>query len=91
MTRRYEQSQEGRIEELSGKIGGRFKLTSLLQKQMREYVRGGRAFMPSVRNTHELVDYVVRIVTALLVCADALEGIHQKLNICIVKEGFSLC
>lgn len=54
-----ERSQEGRVEELSAQVGGRFKLTALIQKQMREYVRGGGAFMPSVRNVHELVNYIL--------------------------------
>ena len=32
-----EKSQEGRVEELSKKTGGRFRFTSLVQKQMRDY------------------------------------------------------
>jgi hypothetical protein len=54
-----DESQEGRVEALSEKLGGRFKLTTLLQKQMREYALGGGAFMPSVRNTDELVDLIL--------------------------------
>jgi len=54
-----QQSQEGRVEELSKKAGGRFKLTALIQKQMREYVRGGGTFMPGVKNTHDLVNYIL--------------------------------
>ena len=53
------QSQEGRVEELSKQVGGRFKLTTLLQKQARDYYVGGRAFMPSVRNLDELFDYIL--------------------------------
>ena len=55
-------SQEGRVEDIGRELGGRFKLTSLLQKQLREYVKGGRAFMPSVRNTHDLVSYILDLV-----------------------------
>jgi len=54
-----DRSMEGRVEEVSKQVGGRFKLTALIQKQIKEYVKGGRAFMPSVRNTHELVNYVL--------------------------------
>jgi DNA-directed RNA polymerase subunit K/omega len=50
---------EGRVEELSKLVGGRFKLTTLVQKQAREYIRGGRAFMPSVRNMDELFEYIL--------------------------------
>jgi hypothetical protein len=49
-----EKSEEGRVEELSRKVGGRFKLTAMVQKQAEEYYRGGRAFMPTVRNLDEL-------------------------------------
>jgi hypothetical protein len=59
MPERKDESQEGRVEALSRKLGGRFKLTTLLQKQMRDYVQGGGAFMPSVRNTDELVDLIL--------------------------------
>lgn len=52
-------TEEGRIDELSKKVGGRFRLTSLVQKQAREYVRGGGAFMPRVRNMHELFRYIL--------------------------------
>ena len=52
-------SQEQRVEELSKKVGGRFKLTSLVQKQMREYHLAGRAFMPDVRNINELFEYIL--------------------------------
>ena len=50
---------EDRVENLSKKVGGRFKLTSLLQKQARDYYAGGRAFMPSVRNLDELFNYIL--------------------------------
>ncbi len=52
-------TEEGRIEELSKKVGGRFRLTALVQKQAREYVRGGGAFMPRVRNLDELFRYIL--------------------------------
>ncbi len=52
-------SEEGRVERLSRQVGGRFKLTTLIQKQAREYYRGGRAFMPSVRNFDELFNYIL--------------------------------
>ncbi len=52
-------SQEGRVEELSEKAGGRFKLTTLIQKQMRDYVRAGRTFMPDVKNVNELFNYIL--------------------------------
>jgi len=54
-----ERSEEGRVEELSRRLGGRFKLTALIQKQAREYYRGGRAFMPNVRNLDELFNYIL--------------------------------
>lgn len=50
---------EDRVESLSKKVGGRFKLTSLVQKQARDYYAGGRAFMPSVRNLDELFNYIL--------------------------------
>ncbi len=31
----------------------------LVQKQAREYYRGGRAFMPNVRNLDELFNYIL--------------------------------
>ncbi|KPK64008.1 MAG: hypothetical protein AMK73_04850 [Planctomycetes bacterium SM23_32] len=52
-------SEEGRVEELSRLVGGRFKLTTLIQKQARDYYVGGRAFMPSVRNFDELFNYIL--------------------------------
>ncbi len=52
-------SQEGRVEELSKKTGGRFKLTTLIQKQARSYYQGGRAFMPTVRNLDELFNQIL--------------------------------
>lgn len=51
--------QEERIEELSRKTGGRFKLTALVQKRMREFYRAGKTFMPNVRNLDELFEYVL--------------------------------
>ncbi len=53
------QSEEGRVEELSRLVGGRFKLTALIQKQAREYYVAGRTFMPSVRNFDELFNYIL--------------------------------
>lgn len=53
------ETEEGRVEKLSRLVGGRFKLTSLIQKQAREYYMGGRAFMPSVRNFDELFSYIL--------------------------------
>jgi hypothetical protein len=52
-------SQEGRVEELSRRLGGRFKLTTLIQKQARGYYLGGRAFMPDVRNLDELFAHIL--------------------------------
>jgi DNA-directed RNA polymerase subunit K/omega len=52
-------SEEGRVEELSRAVGGRFKLTTLIQKQARQYYEGGRAFMPSVRNFDDLFNYIL--------------------------------
>jgi len=52
-------SQEQRVEELSKKIGGRFKLTALVQKRVREYHLTGRTFMPNVRNLDELFELVL--------------------------------
>jgi hypothetical protein len=54
-----ERSQEQRVEELGRRVGGRFRLTVLLQKQIRDYHLAGRAFMPNVRNFNELVEYVL--------------------------------
>ncbi len=54
-----EKSKEARVEELSKKVGGRFKLTALIQKQVAQYVKGGQTFMPNVRNLDELFDYVL--------------------------------
>ena len=48
------ESQEQRVEELSKKVGGRFKLTALVEKRIRDYHMSGRAFMPRVRNMQEL-------------------------------------
>ena len=52
-------TEEGRIAELAEKVGGRFKLATLLQKQARDYYAGGRAFMPSVKNLDELFNYIL--------------------------------
>ncbi|NLW49996.1 MAG: hypothetical protein GXY85_04020 [Candidatus Brocadiaceae bacterium] len=52
-------SQEGRVEELSKLVGGRFRLTVLIQKQAQEYYAAGRTFMPSVRNFDELFNYIL--------------------------------
>ena len=57
-------SQEQRVEELSRNVGGRFKLTALVQKRIREYHLAGRAFMPSVRNLNELFDLILDQVEA---------------------------
>jgi hypothetical protein len=57
-----ERSQEGRVEELSKALGGRFRLTALVQKRIREYHVSGRAFMPSVRNLDELFNLVLNQV-----------------------------
>ncbi len=48
-----------RIEELSHELGGRFKLTSLIQKRVRNYYVTGRAFMPKVDNLDELFELVL--------------------------------
>ncbi|MFO7959026.1 MAG: DNA-directed RNA polymerase subunit omega [Candidatus Brocadiia bacterium] len=57
-----EEAEEGRIEELSKLVGGRYKLTTLIQKQAVDYIKGGRAFMPSVRNMDELFRYILNEV-----------------------------
>jgi DNA-directed RNA polymerase subunit K/omega len=54
-----ERSEEGRVEELSRKVGGRFRLTTLIQKQARQYYAGGRTFMPTVRNFDDLFNYIL--------------------------------
>ena len=54
-----QRSQEQRVEELSKQVGGRFKLTALTQKRMRDYHMTGRAFMPRVRNLNELFELVL--------------------------------
>lgn len=48
-----------RIEELSHQMGGRFKLTSLIQKRVRDYYVTSRAFMPKVDNLDELFEVVL--------------------------------
>jgi hypothetical protein len=53
------ESEEEKVEMLSRKVGGRFRLTALVQKQMAQYVQGGRTFMPDVRNLDELFRYVL--------------------------------
>lgn len=57
-----DEAEEGRIEELSKLVGGRYKLTTLIQKQAVDYIKGGRAFMPSVRNMDELFRYILKEV-----------------------------
>jgi DNA-directed RNA polymerase subunit K/omega len=57
-------TEQNRVEQLSKMVGGRFKLTTLLQKQAREYYAGGRAFMPSVRNLDELFNYILDEIQA---------------------------
>jgi DNA-directed RNA polymerase subunit K/omega len=54
-----EKSQAQRIEELSNKVGGRFKLTTLALKRIRSFYVGGRTFMPKVRNLDELFENVL--------------------------------
>ncbi len=51
--------RDQRIEDLSRMVGGRFKLTTLIVKRMREYYLGGRTFMPRVRHHDELFDMVL--------------------------------
>lgn len=53
------EAEEEKVEMLSRKVGGRFRLTSLVQKQMAQYIKGGRTFMPDVRNLDELFRYVL--------------------------------
>jgi len=69
------QSEEGRVEELSRMVGGRFKLTALIQKQARDYYVGGRTFMPSVRNFDELFNYIL----------DEIE--QKKISLMLPGEG----
>jgi len=52
-------NQAQRIEDLSGRLGGRFRLTTLIIKRMREYYTGGRTFMPKLRSHEELFDFVL--------------------------------
>ncbi len=54
-----EEAEEEKVEMLSRKVGGRFKLTTLVQKQIAHYIQGGRTFMPDVRNLDELFRYVL--------------------------------
>jgi len=55
-------SKEQLVEELSSEVGGRYKLTVLVQKKMADYVKGGRTFMPEVRNLDELFFHVLQEV-----------------------------
>jgi len=52
-------SEAERVETLSKKVGGRFKLTALVQKRVAEYVKAGKTFMPDVKNLDELFSYVL--------------------------------
>ena len=54
-----EEAEEEKVEMLSQKVGGRFRLTALVQKQIAHYIEGGRTFMPDVRNLDELFRYVL--------------------------------
>jgi len=54
-----EEAEEEKVEMLSRKVGGRFRLTTLVQKQIAHYIQGGRTFMPDVRNLDELFRYVL--------------------------------
>ena len=47
-----------RIERLSSELGGRFKLTVMIQKRFQEVLRGGRAFAPS-ENTDVLFQLIL--------------------------------
>jgi len=49
------ESQASRIHELAERVGGYFRLTSLVQKRLREAVRGSSAFAPS-QNTNTLFE-----------------------------------
>jgi hypothetical protein len=51
-----------KVEELSHMLGGRFRLTSLVQKRVRDYHMAGRAFMPRVKNLDELFELVLQQV-----------------------------
>jgi hypothetical protein len=51
--------KEHKVEELSRQVGGRFKLTALVQKRIRNYHVTGRTFMPNVKNLDELFDLVL--------------------------------
>lgn len=57
-------SKEQMVEELSSEVGGRYKLTVLVQKKVADYVKGGRTFMPDVRNLDELFVHVLEEVEA---------------------------
>ena len=77
------QSEEGRVEELSRLVGGRFRLTALIQKQAREYYVGGRTFMPSVRNFDELFNYILdeieqKKITLMLPGEERLKSLAEK-------------
>ncbi len=51
-------SRDQRVEDLSELAGGRFRLTTLILKRMRQYYLGGRTFMPRVRSNDELLDMI---------------------------------
>lgn len=72
-----EKSQEQRVEELSKKVGGRFVLSSLVQKQLRDYHMGGRAFMPDVRNLNALFELVLDDIEAGRIELDFTETEQQ--------------
>jgi hypothetical protein len=74
-------SQEGRVEELSRLVGGRFKLTTLIQKQAREYYRGGRAFMPSVRNMDELFNFILSEIEEGKIALELYEGKERQVKL----------
>jgi hypothetical protein len=63
-------------------VGGRFRLTTLIQKRMQEYHLGGGAFMPDVRNLNELFELVLgQIERGEIELAEPEEPEHKRIEI----------
>ena len=53
------ETEEARVERISGMVGGRFRLTTMVEKRMKDFHKMGRAFMPTVRSFDELFNIVL--------------------------------
>lgn len=74
------ETEEARVERISGIVGGRFRLTTLVQKRMRDFHKMGRAFMPTVRNFDELFNVVLDEVEQRKLELILPEGLKARLR-----------